>query len=96
MTDSEIAPRGGANGNGSPSEAMTVKSVSPAQPVASKKPQRAIAVLGHGRSVVVVGRNLTLDSWLKTLQEALAKGRRAKSYGVELDSFLKMLRDMGQ
>jgi len=58
------------------------------------KPQRAMAKLGRGRSVIVVGRDLTLESWIKTVQEALAKARRAETYGLQLESFLKMLRDM--
>lgn len=61
-----------------------------------KKPERAMAMLGRGRSVTVIGRDLTLDTWIKSVQEALAKARRAKGYGLQLDSFLKMLRDMSQ
>lgn len=63
---------------------------------ASGKPQRAMAVLGRGRSVIVVGRNLDLDAWLEALQEALTKGRRAKSYGLSLEAFLRMSRDIAQ
>jgi hypothetical protein len=58
------------------------------------KPERAMAVLGRGHSVIVIGHGLTLDKWIKTAQQALARAKRAKSYGLELDSFLKMLRDM--
>ena len=57
------------------------------------KPQRAQAMLGRGRSVVVIGRGLDLDTWLQILQEAITKGRRAKSYGLSLDAFLRMSRD---
>jgi hypothetical protein len=53
-----------------------------------------MAVLGRGHSVIVIGHGLTLDKWIKTAQQALARAKRAKSYGLELDSFLKMLRDM--
>lgn len=63
---------------------------------ASGRPQRAMAVLGRGRSVVVVGRNLDLDAWLQVLQEALTKGRRAKSYGLSLEAFLRMSRDSAE
>ena len=52
-----------------------------------------MAVLGRGRSVVVIGRNLDLDAWLGILSGAVAKGRRAKSCGLTLEGFLKMLRD---
>lgn len=58
------------------------------------RPQRASAALGRGRAVIVVGHDLNLERWIDSLQEALAKARRAKTYGLELDSFLKMLADM--
>ena len=60
------------------------------------KPRRAMAALGRGRSVIVIGHDLTFDRWIKTLQEALAKARRAKTYGLELESFLKMLADVAR
>lgn len=60
------------------------------------RPERAMAVLGRGRSVVVIGRNLDLDGWLGILSEAIAKGRRAKACGLTLEGFLRMLRDFTQ
>ncbi len=60
------------------------------------KPQRAQAILGRGRAVVVIGRALDLDMWLQILQEAITRGRRAKSYGLSLDAFLRMSRDSAQ
>ncbi|MBS0262160.1 MAG: hypothetical protein JSS02_09445 [Planctomycetes bacterium] len=61
----------------------------------SCRSERATATLGRGRSVVVVGKDLDLESFISTLQEALSKARRAKSYGLQLEAFLRMLRDMG-
>lgn len=58
--------------------------------------ERATAILARGRSVIVVGKDLTLDKWIAATQEALSKARRAKSYGLTLDSFLKMLRDLSR
>jgi hypothetical protein len=62
---------------------------------ANGRSERATAVLGRRRSVIVTGNGLTLDTFIATLQEALSKARRAKSYGLPLDGFLRMLRDMG-
>ena len=69
----------------------------PGQPIRSLRgrPNRVTAVLGQGRSVIVVGHDLDIDEWLSILQEAIAKGRRAKSYGLKLEAFVRMLRDMG-
>jgi hypothetical protein len=60
------------------------------------RPERVMAVLGRGRSVVVIGRNLDLDGWLGILSEAISKGRRAKACGLTLEGFLRMLRDFTQ
>ncbi len=61
-----------------------------------RKPERAMAVLGPGRSVVVIGHDLDLGSFLKSLQETASKARRAQSYGLRLPEFLRMLRDMSR
>jgi hypothetical protein len=60
------------------------------------KPERVSAALSGGRAVIVVGRELNLDSWMKTVQEALAKARRAKSYGLTLEAFERMLQDISR
>jgi hypothetical protein len=82
-------PRNAGNGSGN----------DPGAPVARKgvgKPQRVLAALGRGRSVVVIGHRLDFEGWLETLQEAITKGRRARSYGLSLEAFLRMLRDVAK
>jgi hypothetical protein len=58
---------------------------------ANSRPERATAALGGGRSVIVVGRNLTLDSWMGALTDGLKQARFAKAQGLDLQGFLKLL-----
>ncbi len=60
------------------------------------RPQRVTAALGRGESVIVVGHDLTMDRWIKILQIALSKAKRAQNYGLELDSFVKMLAELAR
>ena len=57
---------------------------------------RATALLGAGRSVTVAAENLSLESWIEIVEAVLGKARRARTQGVELATFTKMLRDQAQ
>jgi len=59
-------------------------------PAASK---RFTATLGAGRAVSVSGTGLTLDKLIDLLEELLAKARKMRPKGVELDTFFRLLRD---
>jgi len=54
---------------------------------------RAVAALSGERSVTVTARELTLDSFITTVEELLVKARRSRSRNVELGTFLRLLRD---
>lgn len=54
---------------------------------------RATASLPGGKTVTIVGQGLTLDSFIETLEEVLTKARKVRPQGVELSTFVAMLRD---
>ncbi len=58
-----------------------------------KAPTRGTAALGGGRSITVRGSGLSLENLIAWLEELLAKARKARPQGLELTTFLKMLRD---
>ena len=55
--------------------------------------KRFTAALTDGRSVAVTGIAMTLDAMIELLEELLAKARKARPKGLELDTFLRLLRD---
>lgn len=55
--------------------------------------RRFTAALTDGRSVTVTGIAMTLDAMIELLEELLAKARKARPKGLELDTFLRLLRD---
>ncbi|HEY1066810.1 MAG TPA: ParB/RepB/Spo0J family partition protein [Pirellulales bacterium] len=57
---------------------------------------RATAPLTDGRSITVSGQDLTLESFIEAMEELLGKARRARTQGVELATFVKMLRDQAR
>lgn len=57
---------------------------------------RVTAPLGAGRSVTVVGRALNLEGFIEILEELLGQARKARPSGVELKTFIRMLRDRTQ
>lgn len=67
-----------------------------AQAPAKCGPARVTAILGPGRAVTVCGTGLTLESFIEWLQELLDKARKVRPKGLELDTFLKMLRDQAK
>jgi ParB family chromosome partitioning protein len=83
---------------------LTRDGLSGAQKAARKKPDgnggtqavRATAQLGADRSVTVSGPSLTLDGLIQILEELLAKARRERTRGVELSTFVKVLRDQAR
>jgi ParB family chromosome partitioning protein len=66
------------------------RSASSPAPGAAK---RFTAVMSGGRSVTVAGATATLDALVDLLEELLGKVRKARPKGVELDTFLRVLRD---
>lgn len=59
-------------------------------------PSRVTAALDGSRSVTVKGPGLTLESFIGWLEELLAKARKARPRGVELQAFIKMLKEQAQ
>lgn len=55
--------------------------------------RKAVATLGDGRSLTVSAPFLTLDTFIGVIEGVLTRARRTRSRGVELDTFLRMLRD---
>jgi len=55
---------------------------------------RVVASLGGGRTVTMSGEGLTsLDRLVEWLEELLSKARKARPRGVELSTFIALLRD---
>lgn len=57
---------------------------------------RVTAPLGDGQSVSVTAAELTLERFIALLEELLSKARRARPKGLELSTFIKMLRDQSR
>lgn len=80
---------------------LTRDGVKGAAKAARKKPcqissgtvSRATAALGDGRCVSVLGRSLTLESVIELIEDLLSKARRARTQGLTLPTFLKVLRE---
>ena len=62
------------------------------QPTAPS-PSRVTAKLAGGRAVTVAAESVDLDAFIETLEEVLGKARKARTQGIELGTFAKMLRD---
>jgi ParB family chromosome partitioning protein len=65
-------------------------------PAGGTQAARATAVLGPGRSVTVACADLTLERFIELIEELLAKARKVRPQGVELSTFVKMLRDQSR
>jgi len=70
---------------------LSRKKTSGAKPCRTTR--RAVAHLDGSRSVTVVGDSMSLDNLIGSLEELLAKARRARTQGLVLQTFTKMLRD---
>lgn len=71
-----------------------VKAAKTQRPEPAAQPiQRATAPLSGGGTVTVAGKSLNLDRFIAALEEALAKARRVRGRGVELSTFVRLLRD---
>lgn len=60
---------------------------------ATPPPLRVTAPLGAGRAITISGPNLTLERLVEWLEELLAKARRMRPRGVELNTFISLLKD---
>jgi ParB/RepB/Spo0J family partition protein len=61
-----------------------------------RAPSRVTAHLGNGRSVTVAGQLGDLDALVETLEELLSKCRKVRHTGVELGTFIQMLKDQAK
>lgn len=66
---------------------------SAAAPKSAAQPGRVTAMLGAGRSVTVTSPGLSLERFIDAIEEVLAKARRVRTRGVELQTFVRLLRD---
>jgi len=57
---------------------------------------RAVAVLESGRSVTVAGVDLTIDSVIETVEEYLARLRKARTKGWSLPTLIRALKDQAR
>jgi hypothetical protein len=55
--------------------------------------KRVTAVLPGGRSVTLTCENPNLEQFIRTLEELAAKARKVRPRGIELSTFVRMLRD---
>jgi ParB/RepB/Spo0J family partition protein len=67
-----------------------------AEPSTSTCPSRVTAVLGAGRSITLSGSGITMDSLIQWLEELTAKARKIRPQGIEITTFIKMLRDQAK
>tara|TARA_R110002072_G_scaffold303121_1_gene494570 strand:- start:106411 stop:107241 length:831 start_codon:yes stop_codon:yes gene_type:complete len=66
------------------------------QKASATSPKRVTAMLGHGRSVTVTGSDLSLECFIDVISEVLDKARKVRASGIQLSSFIAMLRDQAQ
>ena len=59
-------------------------------------PARLTAKMSGSRSVTVCASGLTLDSFVATLEELLGRARQARTKGLQLATFLKIVRDQSK
>lgn len=64
--------------------------------MAAATPSRATAVLAPGRSITVTSDGLDLERFIQLIEDLLAKARKVRPQGVELSTFIKMLRDQSK
>jgi ParB family transcriptional regulator, chromosome partitioning protein len=62
----------------------------------SSRTARMIARLDAERTVTVTGDAMDIDAFIQTLEELLAKARKARTQGVEVATFAKMLSDQAK
>jgi ParB family chromosome partitioning protein len=62
----------------------------------TRQPARLTAKMSGSRSVTVCAAGLTLESFVATLEELLGRARQARTKGLQLATFLKILRDQSK
>jgi len=63
------------------------------QSASGRAARRVTATLGPDRVVTIAGPGLSLDTLIAWLEELLVKARKVRPKGIELDTFLRLLRD---
>jgi ParB family transcriptional regulator, chromosome partitioning protein len=58
--------------------------------------RRATAILGEGRAVTVVAKGLDMTLLIECLSGLLSEARRSRARGVELSTFLRILKDQSR
>lgn len=74
-------------------DAVTAKAKRVGNRRAKPEGRRICAVLDRSRSITVVGIEPSLDGLIASLEDALARARKARGQGLSLDTFTKLLRD---
>lgn len=59
-------------------------------------PARATAVLAPGRSITVTSDDLDLERFIQLIEDLLSRARKVRPQGVQLSTFIKMLRDQAK
>ena len=59
----------------------------------SQSTNRVTAILGDGRSISVAAPTLDLELFIECLESLLAKARQVRTKGIELKTFISMLKD---
>jgi hypothetical protein len=59
----------------------------------ANRTKRVTAVLPGGRSVTLMCENPNLERFIQTLEELAAKARKVRPRGIELSTFVRMLKD---
>lgn len=76
--------------------AMRKRASAASKPTDGLALSRVSAALGGGRTVTVAGPALSMEEFIVWLEELLAKARKARPQGLELSTFIKMLRDQAR
>ena len=61
-----------------------------------RRTQKLTAVLDHRRSVLTTGVDSTMEEFLRAIGELLRRAMAARKQGIELPTFLAMLRDQSR
>ncbi len=60
---------------------------------AQGRSSRVKAVLGHGRSVTIAGKDLTLEAAIEWVEQFLSGAKKAKSQGLTIETYVRAMKD---